>query len=680
MLTRNTVRHAALVVTSLAFGVAVCELALRLYHPRYEYAADPPPAPQHRNSASSASYTYARNPDTGVPHRLVYNDLGARTSRAFAPESLADSVNIAFFGDSMTENIHMPVQYAFTEHLDYLLNLPAGWQLRQPFTAAKPRFNVLNFGVFGWGTARAYLRWQRVSREHKLHHVFYVYCRNDIPDMRAAVSAGIVRIDESGNVRSGESTPSSLKRLVGQSHLTYLAIDVWRRLVAHTGLTDDEPEAADDEDELAAAEANAVFHDIVLRWKREVEAGGGTFHVVLGPTQTHLRRFGRTGLFDLRDKLNLVNLFECFKTNTPAYNSVKWRFANDPHFVPAANMVVAHCLYRYLQDAFDLPPHTDEALATARYAYYQAFLDSPLWEGERFIPAAPWVPSSVPFVTGARGEGGAIVDHYLALEVGHRRTERDRDIVAAARAAGALAASDWNVFANLPERFLVYASTHEARCREMRDEADEAEPFFLHVYPFTRAKLPPRRRRYGFENLDHQPFLHMGERDGECVFVARLPQWPVARVRTGQFTARDEGGETVYDNHWDVDIAFPLARSVWDVYADKNGRRVLDYVKSPCDRAARQARFFLHVYPLRAADLPSAFARYVNLDFQWDDPDHKHRSYDAAKHACRISAVLPDFPIATIHTGQFRTGLTTRRLWEVRIRLAEVERLAPPAG
>lgn len=90
--------------------------------------------------------------------------------------------------------------------------------------------------------------------------------------------------------------------------------------------------------------------------------------------------------------------------------------------------------------------------------------------------------------------------------------------------------------------------------------------------------------------------------------------------------------------------------------------------------------FFLHVYPLRAADLPSAFARYVNLDFQWDDPDHKHRSYDAAKHACRISAVLPDFPIATIHTGQFRTGLTTRRLWEVRIRLAEVERLAPPAG
>ena len=78
---------------------------------------------------------------------------------------------------------------------------------------------------------------------------------------------------------------------------------------------------------------------------------------------------------------------------------------------------------------------------------------------------------------------------------------------------------------------------------------------------------------------------------------------------------------------------------------------------------------------------PSSFRPYVNLDFQWNtgaDPQRGH--YDAAADTCRISAALPDFPIATIHTGRFRDGLVARRLWSVRIRLAEVERLALSQG
>ena len=670
-------RDVALAVTSLAVGLAACELALRLWWPRYQLAANPPPTADERSvgRASSSSFHLVRNPDTGVQHRLSYNDLGARTSRPFTAESLASTVNVAFFGDSWTENIHMPVQYTFPEHLHWLLNhLATGWQPKRP--AAKPRFNVLNFGAWGWGPAREYLRWRSMSTQRKFHHVFYVFHFNDVSNLKWAVRKGLISLDESGNMRRRGYSSPLWTRLIARLHLTYLAIDAWRRFAGQA--TADEHQRADSRD------WNATLGKVVRHWKREVEAGGGRFHVVA----LHKRRFAKVGLPDLRDNLDMSDCFHADDLDFPDFPGRQWRFDNDRHWNPAANMVAASCLYRYLEDVLDLPPRTDEALAAARHTYYQAFLDSPSWEGERFAPAAPWradgshtiLPPSPPKVPQA--VGAAIVNHYLALELQPRPTARDVDMVASARAAGALASADWNVFANLAERLLVYA---QAPCQVPRGGA--AEPFFLHVYPFTREKLSEERRRYGFENLDHGPWMHafteagshrhMARDPDECVFTVKLPEWSVAHVRTGQFTKQDIDGKAVYNHHWEVDFAFPLARSVWDVYAAKGEHRILDYVKRPCPLAARQARFFLHVYPVRATDHAGFSTPYVNLDFQWNTgADRESGYYDATADTCRISAVLPNFPIATIHTGQFRDGLIDKRLWDAHIRLAEVERLA----
>ena len=652
-------RDVALAVTSLALGLAACELALRLWWPRYQLAANPPPTADDRDAgrASSSSFHLVPNPDTGVPHRLSYNDLGARTSRPFTAESLAETVNIAFFGDSETENIHMPVQYAFPEHLHWLLNhLATGWQPVRP--AAKPRFNVLNFGVGGWGPAREYLRWRSMSAQRKFHHVFYVYHLNDVADLQWAVQKGIISLDESGNMRRRGYSSPLWARLIARLHLTYLAIDAWKRFAGQA--TADEHHGAENRD----GRWPATLGKLVRRWKREVEAGGGRFHVMA----LHKMPFAKVGLSDLRDNLNM---FDCFHAHDLDFRERQWRFDKDPHRNPAANMVAASCLYRYLEDVLDLPPRTDEALAAARHTYYQAFLDSPRWEGERFAPAAPGRIDGIHTLPDVpQAVGAAIVNHYLALELQHRPTARD--VVASARAAGVLAEADWNVFANLPERRLVYA---QAPCQVPRGGA--AEPFFLHVHPFTREKLSDERRRYGFENLDHGPWMHVARDPDECVFTVKLPEWPVARVRTGQFAKKNMDGKAVYNHHWEVDFALPLARSVWDVYAAKGEHRILDYVKRPCPLAARQARFFLHVHPVRATDHPGFFTPYVNLDFQWNTgAGGELGDYDATADTCRISAVLPNFPIATIHTGQFRDGLIDERLWDVRIRLAEVERLA----
>ena len=64
---------------------------------------------------------------------------------------------------------------------------------------------------------------------------------------------------------------------------------------------------------------------------------------------------------------------------------------------------------------------------------------------------------------------------------------------------------------------------------------DNDAPFFLHVVPVDERDLPGGRRQHGFDNLD----FRMEERvmaGGRCTAVRRLPDYPVAEVRTGQFT------------------------------------------------------------------------------------------------------------------------------------------------
>ncbi len=73
--------------------------------------------------------------------------------------------------------------------------------------------------------------------------------------------------------------------------------------------------------------------------------------------------------------------------------------------------------------------------------------------------------------------------------------------------------------------------------REPCARGDVRHRFFLHVVPVAAAALPEARRRSGFANLD----FDFGERgallDGACVATVELPDYDIARVRTGQFDA-----------------------------------------------------------------------------------------------------------------------------------------------
>ena len=71
--------------------------------------------------------------------------------------------------------------------------------------------------------------------------------------------------------------------------------------------------------------------------------------------------------------------------------------------------------------------------------------------------------------------------------------------------------------------------------------ADVQAPFFLHIIPEDVEDLPVDRRQYGFDNLDfHYRGIAILALDGKCMTKRQLPDYPIARIRTGQFTP-DEG-------------------------------------------------------------------------------------------------------------------------------------------
>jgi len=196
---------------------------------------------------------------------------------------------------------------------------------------------------------------------------------------------------------------------------------------------------------------------------------------------------------------------------------------------------------------------------------------------------------------------------------------------------------------------------------------------FLHVVPRDAGDLPLWSRERGFDNLDR--FLRGGTAriDGDCVGVVDLPDYPIAAIRTGQLT-----NDGVL---WEVDIPFgeeapdyaaarrdalagdPIACSIYDVHL---AGRALTYLRDGCTEAESEARFFLHVVPADADDLPEHRREhgFENLDFTL-----------AARGArldgnCVAVARLPDYPIATIRTGQYDD---TGALWTAELTLPDGE-------
>ena len=101
------------------------------------------------------------------------------------------------------------------------------------------------------------------------------------------------------------------------------------------------------------------------------------------------------------------------------------------------------------------------------------------------------------------------------------------------------------------------------------------------------------------------------------------------------------------------------------MYLVDNG---LIYTREQCRPEDVAARFFLHLRPVDANDLPD-----YRQEHGFDNPDFSFDQYGLLSGGkCLARIILPEYAIATIHTGQYVPAADgSNQLWEGEISLVE---------
>ena len=76
-----------------------------------------------------------------------------------------------------------------------------------------------------------------------------------------------------------------------------------------------------------------------------------------------------------------------------------------------------------------------------------------------------------------------------------------------------------------------------AYARERCTASDTGAKFVLHLVPADPDDLPAHRKQHGFDNLDFDWGRNGGRvgSNGQCVVAVRLPDYPIIRIRAGQW-------------------------------------------------------------------------------------------------------------------------------------------------
>ena len=367
-----------------------------------------------------------------------------------------------------------------------------------------------------------------------------------------------------------------------------------------------------------------------------MEESGGKFFVVLLPTQPDYPR--------VRPMLEgagiaTVDLNACYASRDEGHRERDWqespyRLRNDLHWNELGNQLAAACLDERLRRETGLPAMADAARDAALAEYYAAF--EPLAGGKHSALAGEAIRRKYQALGGFEVADARMASYFspdnLALELAH-----------------------YDVY--LTESRLFFA----------KDDCDAAdtERLFAYATPVDGGIIPETQSRLSMGQ--HGRPLHD---DGKCIARFYVPGMPISHFFVGQrdsTTAILWSGEIVLDRAaFEKTLAAmlaaagePVIESGMDVHV--HGRRVF-YVSDDCEGTDGRTPFFLHVVPMREADLPPERIEhgYDNLDF--------HQAGVTFGERCVVRWQLPDYPIRRIRTGEYvvvRDGeeVLVRNLW-----------------
>ena len=238
--------------------------------------------------------------------------------------------------------------------------------------------------------------------------------------------------------------------------------------------------------------------------------------------------------------------------------------------------------------------------------------------------------------------GGGVRPGADAYRTAYRR------LTAAARPA---ARSDFDIY--IHDGALYYV---QENCRP----EDTGPGVFLHLYPVNDADLPGYRREHGFNNHRFAFGRRGGFFDGRCITQEPLPDYPIARISTGQTDSGEtlwqaELNPSVYGRFQEIEAGLAGMRPIaaagdYDIYMDGG---MLIYRRETCAAADTAARFYLHLFPADANNLPADRQAHGFINRGFDFPE-----YGAIRGGkCLAVVPLPSYDLVRIRTGQYLSGL-----------------------
>jgi HEAT repeat protein len=308
---RGLVVNVALALASSALFLAVLEGGARLLEK---------PRPPRREVADyiwdwddkmPGGFYVMKSDGVGWPPWEEFNRDGLRdrTRTHEKPEGLR---RIAILGDSVTLGAETRPDEAYPQRLE------------ARFRAEGRRVEVMNVALWGWSTRQERTAWQRIARAYHPDEALLAVCLNDIPELFNNLSR----------------PPRWLTRLHERSAVVRLLVDAEGREIDSVERLFAEPDAP------RVREAMGRFFDEVRALRRDVEADGATFAVVVFPFRFQVGPGSpppvvqqRITAFCESERLRCLDLLPTLGRVGPS------AFADYDHLSPSGSLLVADTLY-----------------------------------------------------------------------------------------------------------------------------------------------------------------------------------------------------------------------------------------------------------------------------------------------------------------------------------------------
>jgi HEAT repeat protein/lysophospholipase L1-like esterase len=235
--------------------------------------------------------------------------LRDRTRTHEKPEGLR---RVAILGDSVTLGAEIRPDEAYPQRLE------------ARFRAEGRRVEVMNVALWGWSTRQERTAWQRIARAYQPDQALLAVCLNDIPELFNNLSR----------------PPRWLTRLHERSAVVRRLVDAEGREIDSVERLFAEPDAA------RVREAMDRFFDEVRALRRDVEADGATFVVVVLPFRFQVEKGApppvvqqRIAAFCESERLSCLDLLPTLARVGPS------AFVDYDHLSSAGASLVADTLY-----------------------------------------------------------------------------------------------------------------------------------------------------------------------------------------------------------------------------------------------------------------------------------------------------------------------------------------------